>query len=110
MYLNASDALIFTSFSEGSPNVIKEAMAANTPIISVAVGDTKEVISNAQNCYIVPDNAYEMAEKLSIILKDGRRSNGRELISHLEISKVARKLEAVYYNILENIKRTRNEK
>ena len=110
LYLNACNALIFTSFSEGSPNVIKEAMAANTPIISVAVGDTKEVISNAQNCYIVNPDPHEMSEKLFITLKDGRRSNGREMISHLEISTIAKKLESVYYSILDNTKRGRNEK
>ncbi len=79
-------------------------MAANTPIVSVAVGDTKEVISNARNCHIVSDNLDELAEKLFVAIKDGRRSNGRELIEHLEVSRIAKKLEAVYYNILENNK------
>ena len=32
-FMNASNAMVFTSWSEGSPNVVKEAMACNLPIV-----------------------------------------------------------------------------
>ena len=37
--LNAVDFLLMTSISEGSPQIIKEAMACNCPIITTDVGD-----------------------------------------------------------------------
>ncbi len=50
--MKASDVLLLTSYWEGSPNVIKESMACNLPIISVDVGDVKEVISGTFNCFL----------------------------------------------------------
>ena len=44
-YYNSVDCLILTSFHEGSPNVIKEAMACNLPIVSTKVGDVEEIIN-----------------------------------------------------------------
>ena len=51
--MNAADALLLTSFIEGSPNIIKEAMACNLPIVSVRVGDVPQIIAKARNCYVV---------------------------------------------------------
>ena len=42
LYLNASDALLLTSIREGSPTIVKEALARNLPIVSVDVGDVRE--------------------------------------------------------------------
>ncbi|HEX7366912.1 MAG TPA: glycosyltransferase [Pelobium sp.] len=50
--LNRADCLLMTSISEGSPQVIKEALACNTPVVSVPVGDVDVVIKNIPNCYI----------------------------------------------------------
>lgn len=45
-YLNAVDALIMCSFQEGSPNVVKEAMACNCKGVFTDVGDVKYLINN----------------------------------------------------------------
>src|SRR4030065_378658 len=38
-FLNACDCLLMTSNQEGSPNIVKEALACNLPVISIDVGD-----------------------------------------------------------------------
>ncbi len=51
---NAADALLLTSFHEGSANAVKEAMACNCPVISTDTGDAAWVTANTVGCYIVP--------------------------------------------------------
>ena len=59
----AADALLMTSFTEGSPQVIKEAMACGCPLVSVDVGDVKERIAGVEGCYVAETrNARLIAE------------------------------------------------
>lgn len=95
-YMSASDVLLLTSFYEGSPNVIKEAMACNLPIISTDVGDVRKVINNTENCFLVPYSESEIADKLNIIYNNKSRSNGREKITHLDSRLIAKKIIDVY--------------
>jgi glycosyltransferase involved in cell wall biosynthesis len=52
-YMNAADCLLLTSDSEGSPNVIKEAMACNCPIVATDVADIKYMLSDMPGHYIL---------------------------------------------------------
>lgn len=99
-YMNAADVLLLTSYWEGSPNVIKEAMSCNLPIISVDVGDVKERINGASNCFIVNYSKEEISKKLEIIYENEQRSNGREMVADLSSDKIARKIIDIYYQVL----------
>ncbi len=103
LYMNACDALILTSLHEGSPNVIKEAMACNLPIVSVDVGDVREVVKDTKNCFIASRDPAEMAERIIRIFGSGERSNGRECIGHLEINTIARKIIDAYEKYLKKL-------
>jgi glycosyltransferase involved in cell wall biosynthesis len=96
LYYNVADVCLLTSFHEGSPNVIKEAMACNCPIVSTEVGDVKEVIGSTKGCYITPFEPKEVAEKLKTALSFGKRTNGRQNIQHFECSVIAEKLINLY--------------
>lgn len=78
--MNAVDVALMTSFSEGSPQFIKEAMACGCPIVSVDVGDVSEVIGGIEGCYIVERNGDEIALFLNKALNIGVRTNGRDRI------------------------------
>lgn len=52
----AADVFVLPSHSEGSPNVLLEAMAANLPIVATAVGGVPEVVENNESALLVPAN------------------------------------------------------
>lgn len=98
--LNAADVLVFTSLFEGSPNLIKESMACNLPIVSVSVGDVPDVIKGTKNCFLVDYSPIKIAESIQEAISSGSRSNGREMIEHFKIESVAKRIEAVYREVL----------
>lgn len=98
--MNSSNVFLLTSLREGSPNVIKEAMACNLPIVSTDVGDVREIINNTDGCYITTFNPEDVAEKIQRALDFGKRTNGREHIRVLEINVVARKMISIYEQLL----------
>lgn len=104
-YMYAADVLLLTSFSEGSPNVIKEAMACNLPIVSTNVGDVKEVIGNTEGCFISSYETKEIAEKIKLALDFGKRTTGRNRIKYLQLDEdsIAKKIIELYKKILVNI-------
>jgi glycosyltransferase involved in cell wall biosynthesis len=99
-YMNAADVLLLTSLREGSPNVIKEAMACNCPIVSTDVGDVKELIRNTEGCYMSSYDPEDVAEKLKKAIAFGKRTDGRNNIQHLESSVIGNKVIDVYNKVL----------
>ena len=66
-WYNAADVVLMTSKWEGSPNVIKEAMACSRPIVAVNVGDIAERTSGVEGCYVAqsrdPEELASLIEK-----------------------------------------------
>lgn len=52
-----SDCLLVTSYSEGSPQIVKESLACGTPIVSVDVGDVKEIVELTGGGSVVNDRS-----------------------------------------------------
>lgn len=99
-YMNACDALIFTSVQEGSPDVIKEALACNLPIVSVPVGDVALRLQGIDGCELCPDDKPEtIAEALGRVLKKGERIAGREAVQDLDEKLLTEKVISLYKNI-----------
>lgn len=95
-YYNSADVVILTSHSEGSPNVIKEAMACCRPIVSVDVGDVSSIISNTEGCYTSSREPTDLAANLKKALQFSNKTNGRDRISHLKEELIASRIIKSY--------------
>lgn len=94
-YMCAADVLLLTSSKEGSPNVIKEAMACNCPIVSTDVGDVKDNTTNLQGAFVSTDDSPQtLASCLKQALTFNTRTKGREHLIGLELTTqdIARKI------------------
>lgn len=102
--MNEVNVCLLTSFSEGSPQFIKEAMAVNCPIVSTDVGDVKWLFGDESGHYITTFDYKDVAEKIKLALdyneKHGR-TNGRERIIELGLDSknITKKIVDVYIDI-----------
>ncbi len=96
-YFNVADVVLLTSLWEGSPNVIKEAMACNRPIVCTDVGDVKYNFQDVKGCYIADYDSLDVYNKLEKSIKY-KFTNGREKLQILGLSSnsIAKRLIIVY--------------
>jgi teichuronic acid biosynthesis glycosyltransferase TuaC len=109
LWLNASDVVMLTSLWEGSPNIIKEAMACNRPIVSTNVGDVEWLLGDIKGHFITTFDPHDVSEKLNEALKfsaSNESTKGRERILELGLDSkdVAQKLLTVYKSVSKEIK------
>jgi glycosyltransferase involved in cell wall biosynthesis len=101
-YMNAADALVFTSMQEGSPNVVKEALACGLPVVSVDVGDVAERLDGMEGCQLCPDERPEtIAAGLERVLKAGRRLAVTATVTALDEHLQTARLIELYREVLQ---------
>ncbi|SLM49967.1 putative Glycosyltransferase [Nitrospira japonica] len=100
LYYRASDVLLFASLVEGSPNMVKEALACNLPIVSTPVGDVAERLADVRPSRVVPREPRVFGDAVVEILQTRERSNGRELVASLGLSHIAEQVRNVYLSLL----------
>ena len=105
LLLNASYCLIMTSYSEGSPQVIKEALATNRPIVSTLVGSVKELISDIEGCELVDSKLNSATAGLKSCIKysiEHGATMGRDHIKskQLGLKQIATNIESIYRHTL----------
>ena len=104
--MSACDPLVFTSMQEGSPNVVKEALACDLPVVSVPVGDVGERLKGIEGCELCVDERPEtIAAALGNVLQRNQRIAGRESVQELDENNTTTKVLSIYKSML-----VRNEK
>lgn len=99
--INQSECVLLTSKWEGSPNIIKEAMACNRPIVATKVGDVPWLLKDLDGCYLVDHDPKEVATKIIDAVNfnaSKSATKGRERIQELELSsdQVAKNIISLY--------------
>lgn len=100
---NESHLFLFTSYSEGMPNAVLEAMAFGIPVVTTNVGGLSDFFIDRENGYIVTENVPSvLADKIDSLIID------KELILEIALnnfklanerfysSKVVKRLESIY--------------
>lgn len=101
LYMSACDVLLLASVHEGSPNVVKEALACNLPVVSTDVGDVRERIDSIEGCVICDDDKPEtLAAGILFVLSHKKRVDGRKTVIELDEIALTQKLISVYKKAL----------
>jgi glycosyltransferase involved in cell wall biosynthesis len=102
-YMSACDALVFTSREEGSPNAVKEALACDLPVVSVAVADVPLRLQGIPGCEVTADDSPPtIAAALERTLRRDARSEGRgrEAASELDERLLTGRVIDIYRSVL----------
>lgn len=102
VYMNACHAMLMTSVFEGSPNVVKEALACNRCVVGVPVGDVHELLNGVEGCVRVNRDPDQIGSALANVLRAGGQSNGRDVLKArgLSLEGVADRIISVYQQAL----------
>jgi teichuronic acid biosynthesis glycosyltransferase TuaC len=96
VFMNAADCLLLTSSIEGSPNVVKEALMCNLPVVATPAGDVEELLDGVTPSFVSEPSGQALAEALLECVREPRRSNGRGVSRRLDADVVADAVLAVY--------------
>jgi teichuronic acid biosynthesis glycosyltransferase TuaC len=96
-YMQACDMLLLTSSWEGSPNVVKEAMAANMAVVAVDVGDVRERLTGVAGCRVAAaDDAESVADAIVDVLTSGEAVASRAAVAPLRSETIAARIVSIY--------------
>ena len=101
------DVSVLCSVSEGFPNSVVEAMAAERPVVATRVGGIPDAVVEGETGLLVPPRApRELAAALDALLADPARrarmgaAGQRRAREHFHASSVMPRLEALYERLL----------
>jgi glycosyltransferase involved in cell wall biosynthesis len=94
--MSAADCLLMTSSSEGSSNVVKEALACNLPVVATDAGDMAALLAGVMPSYVCAAQPERLADAIVACLRGGARSNGRARAVEFDALAVAARIIAVY--------------
>jgi teichuronic acid biosynthesis glycosyltransferase TuaC len=66
----AADVLLFTSHAEGSPNVVREAIASGCPVVSVDVGDASRWVHMSKAGHLASYDPLELSQGVIDTIKN----------------------------------------
>ena len=103
-----ADVFVLPSHSEGSPNVLLEAMAAEIPIVATAVGGVPEIVADEESALLVPPkNPPALAAAIARVLQDSALAQRLTKVASAVVARehspeaYARSLISLYQDVIE---------
>jgi len=103
---HALDVFVQSSDYEGTPNVVLEAMALETPVVATDVGGTGEIAIQGEHAILLPPgNASALAAAIEAAISDPRGAQRRvraarhRVEGELSFERRVRRIEAVYQDL-----------
>ena len=98
--------VVMPSHSEGSPNVLLEALSHGVPVVATAVGGVPEIATGGEDAILVPAGSPpRLAEGIGALCRDASRrariaSAGRTVVERFTPSRYCESLAAIYRSTL----------
>jgi teichuronic acid biosynthesis glycosyltransferase TuaC len=99
--MNAADLLLLTSYSEGSPQVVKEAIACGLPVVSTPVGDVPQLAAHIPGITITSYEPANVAAAIQKTLAQNARIKPTDYIKNYDNRIIARNIITIYKNIVQ---------
>lgn len=99
LLMSAADCLLLTSSVEGSPNVVKEALMCDLPVIATRVGDVSELLEGVEPSFVVEADPDELGKAVLRCLEQAARSNGRARSTWLSSEAITERLVRLYSDL-----------
>ncbi|MDQ3929632.1 MAG: glycosyltransferase [Chloroflexota bacterium] len=107
----ATDLVMLTSDTEGTPHVLLEAMSLDIPIIATEVGGIPEFVTSGEHGILVPAGDKDALVQATLRVHDDPAlsarlvEGGREVAARFTVERMAEGVEKVYSRVLSRSKR-----
>lgn len=95
LYYNAADAVLLTSDREGSPNVVREALACNVSVVARDVGDVADWLAGVSGTALCASE-HELIQGLATVLEGPRPDTARAVAKWTSAERTGKRLLEVY--------------
>lgn len=103
-YYNIADVFILPSYGEGTPNVIQEAVACNSPCVGTNVGGIPDILSEDVGIIIPPKDDIELFGSIKRILDrnfEVNQEKRKRLLNEWSMENVGQRLKGICEEVLD---------